>query len=57
MNGKEQIRFSELFADTAQIMSDYELWLAYVYRGKMAQWEFEFWLAKVDPNRPANTGN
>lgn len=43
MNGKQHIRFSELFKDSASIMNYDELFMAYVIKGKMAEWEFAFW--------------
>lgn len=50
MNGKDNIRFSELFADSASIMSDCELYFAYVVRGKMPEWEFKFWMRSIGRN-------
>lgn len=44
MNGKGSVRFSELFADTARVMNETEMYCYYVLKGKMADWEFRFWM-------------
>lgn len=42
MQGKGDVRFSELFADTVQAHGIYWAWIYYGSKG-MQQWEFDFW--------------
>ena len=44
MNGKGQIRFSELFADTVNTHGLRFAWAYYVTKHGMQPWEFRFWL-------------
>lgn len=47
MNGKNGIKFSELFADTLQNFGyDWCLWHYQVENG-MEAWEFDFWVRNV----------
>lgn len=47
MSGLDEVRFSELFADAFATFGAEWCWWHYVRRGKMAEWEFQFWLSRV----------
>ena len=44
MHGTIHIPFSELFADSVRTHGTIWAWKHYVVKGKMAEWEYKFWL-------------
>lgn len=46
MHGSIEITFSELFSDSVRTHGTIWAWEYYVKKGKMAEWEYSFWLRK-----------